>query len=350
MGRFSFFVPALFVCLGLASCMEQGSSEPEDVEIGVNGLFIVNEGGFGSGTASLSHYDMETEDVTDHVFYKANGVPLGDVAQSMTVYDGCGWIVVNNSKVIFSVGLSDMKEKGRITGLTSPRHMQFISATKAYVTDMYERKIAIVDPRTYSVTGSVETGCTTEQLVVYGGYVYVNSWSYGTEILKIDPASDMVVDRLEVGIQPCSMALDSDGGLWVLADGGGWEGNPAGYEKPSLLKVDLGKFEVERELVFNDWISVSDLTIDDDGDTVYWLGSGVWKMDTSSRELPDGPFIPAESGQAFYALAVDPSGGDIFVADAVDYSQNGKVYRYTSDGYLKDDFTVGICPGAFCWH
>ena len=40
---------------------------------------------------------------------------------------------------------------------------------------------------------------------------------------------------------------------------------------------------------------------------------------------------------------------DSYVADAIDYQQQGIVYRYSSEGELIDEFYVGIIPGAFCW-
>lgn len=343
-------MPAFLLCL--ASCMKEQNPGTEDGVAPVKGqsLFVVNEGSFGSGNSSLSCYDISSHTVTNGVFRMVNGVPLGDVGQSMTVHGDKGWIVVNNSKVIFAAGLSDMKERGRIKGFTSPRNIAFVSDTKAYVTDLYDKKITVVNPQTYSMTGSVETGYPTEQMIISGGYMYVNCWSYGSEILKIDLSSDTVVKRIPVGIQPCSMALDSRNRLWVLTDGGGWEGNPAGYEKPGMFRISLSDGEVDANWVFDDYTPVSDLTVSSDGNTLYWLRSGVWKMDISASELPSAPLIPSAAGQIFYSLTVSPSDGDIYVGDAVDYSQNGKVYRYSSDGTFKSEFTVGICPGAFCWY
>ena len=37
------------------------------------------------------------------------------------------------------------------------------------------------------------------------------------------------------------------------------------------------------------------------------------------------------------------------LADAVDYQQQGVVYRYTAKGEPVDEFHVGVAPGAFCW-
>lgn len=50
-----------------------------------------------------------------------------------------------------------------------------------------------------------------------------------------------------------------------------------------------------------------------------------------------------------YGLTVDPDNGDVYVADAIDYQQQGIVYRYTADGDAVDEFYAGVTPGAFCW-
>jgi hypothetical protein len=39
----------------------------------------------------------------------------------------------------------------------------------------------------------------------------------------------------------------------------------------------------------------------------------------------------------------------VYVADAIDYVQQGMIYRYSKDRELIDKFYVGIIPGAFCW-
>ena len=86
---------AALLCLGLslplAGCMEYGPVEPIDVTLPGRGLFISNEGNFTYGNASLSYYDIThsalvtNEDGSNDIFYSANGIPLGDVAQSAIV-------------------------------------------------------------------------------------------------------------------------------------------------------------------------------------------------------------------------------------------------------------------------
>ena len=127
----------------------------EDFNATGAGLFITNEGNFQYGNASLSYYDPETKQVQNEVFFRANGMKLGDVAQSMTIYDNKGWVVVNNSHVIFAIDLNTFKEVGRIENLTSPRYIHFLSDEKAYVTQLWDNRIFIINPRTYEITGHI---------------------------------------------------------------------------------------------------------------------------------------------------------------------------------------------------
>lgn len=71
-------------------------------------------------------------------------------------------------------------------------------------------------------------------------------------------------------------------------------------------------------------------------------------MDIEASRLPVRPFIESRDTK-YYGLTVSPANSDVYVADAIDYQQNGMIYRYSSDGELIDEFYVGIIPGAFCW-
>ena len=336
------------------SCMDYGPIEKEDFEIDNigsgdevtgKGLFITNEGNFMYGNASLSYYDPEKKHVENEVFARANAIKLGDVAQSMVIRNGIGWIVVNNSGVIYAIDINTFKEVGRITGFTSPRYIHFLSDEKAYVTQIWDPRIYIVNPKTYQITGYVETDMdfetgSTEQMVQYDKYVFTNCWSYQNRILKIDTETDKVVDELTIGIQPTSLVMDKYNKMWTITDGG--------YEAPSLYRIDAETFTVEKQFKFKlgDW--PSEVQLNGTRDILYWINNDIWRMPVEADRVPVRPFLEFRDTK-YYGLTVNPNNGEVYVADAIDYQQQGIVYRYSPQGKLIDEFYVGIIPGAFCW-
>lgn len=340
-------------CLGLYSCMDYGPMDEEEFEITeARGLFITNEGNFMFGNASLSYYNPFTRRVENEVFVRANGMKLGDVAQSMTIHNGLGWVVVNNSGVIFAIDLKTFKEVGRVEGFTSPRYIHFVSETKAYVSQLWDNRICVVDPQTYKITGYIKTPMdsgkeSTEQMIQYGQYVFVNCWSYNNKILVIDSETDEIVDEIEVGYQPKSMVLDAFQKLWVLCDGG-FDGSPIGKQVPALYRIDAKSRAIEKEFQFQLEDTPNNLALNGQKDTLYMINRDVWKMGVNDKFFPVQPFIP-EKKTIYYGLTVDPLTSEVYIADAIDYVQSGIIMRYSSNGKLVDEFKVGITPGSFCW-
>jgi DNA-binding beta-propeller fold protein YncE len=192
----------------------------------------------------------------------------------------------------------------------------------------------------------MESG-STEQMVQWGKYIYVNCWSYQNRILKIDTETDKVVDELQVGIQPTSLVMDCYGKMWTITDGG-YDGSPYGYEAPSLYRIDAETFTIEKQFRFAKGDAPSEVQLNGRGDKLYWINNDVWAMDVTAERIPVKPFIPY-SDTLYYGLTIDPRSGEVYVADAIDYVQAGKIYRYSEQGERLDEFYVGIIPGAFCW-
>jgi glutamine cyclotransferase len=353
------FIYIVLIFAMLSSCSESPVDTVFFDFTGNRGVYIVNEGNFMYGNSSLSFYDPSLKSVRNQVFQARNGAPLGDVAQSMCIWNNLGFVVVNNSGKIYVIDSRTAEFKGNISGLSSPRYVHVVNSSKAYVTDLYARKITVFNPQTFQITGAILVNNTkstfnqhsTEQMVQYKNLVFTNCWSYDNKILVIDSNTDQLIDSIEVFKQPNSMVIDRNNKLWVLSDGG-FEGSPYGYENAGLLKIDPETREIERSFRFAKGDYPNNLCVNPTGDTLFYLNRHVWKMAVSERHLPETPFITSEYTSlygGFYSLGIDPLNSDVYIGDAIDHRQNGMVRRYSISGKLTDEFKVGITPGDFAF-
>jgi glutamine cyclotransferase len=316
------------------------------------GLFITNEGNFMYGNASLSYLDLDNNQIYNEVFYKVNGIPLGDVAQSITVRNDLAYIVINNSGGIYVIDINNFKLKGIIRGLTSPRYIHFINDEKAYVSDLYAMEISIVNPKTFKKIGSIDISNgknqhPSEQMVQYQNFVFTNAWSYDNKILVLDSDTDKLVDSIEVGIQPTSICMDKNNKIWAITDGG-YEGSPYGYEEPALYKIDAASRNIEQIIKFEKGDRCAELAMNSTKDTIYFIKNDIWKMSVTNPVFPKEPFIKNKNTK-YYGITIDPSSSDLYLADAIDYVQPGILYRYNSNGILDDEYKIGVIPGSFAF-
>ncbi|MDE7126173.1 MAG: YncE family protein, partial [Muribaculaceae bacterium] len=141
--------------------------------------------------------------------------------------------------------------------------------------------------------------------------------------------------------------LDRYNKLWVLNDGG-YPGNPVGYEAPTLCRIDAETFVIERVFRFRLGDTPAKLQLNGSKDMLYWINDDVWQMDVTSERLPVRPLLDSR-GTKYYGLTVNPVNSEVYVADAIDYQQQGIIYRYTPQGSLISEFYVGVSPAGFCW-
>jgi len=333
------------------SCSKNEDVNNDGVEINKGGVFITNEGNFSVANSSLSYYNSEASVITNNIFYKTNNVPLGDVAQSITINNELIYLVINNSGLIYSIDRSTFKFRGKISDLTSPREMIFINDQKVYVSDLYSSSITIVNPVNYDIIGSVELGKSSDCMVKYEDKVMIANWSsyaqtkINNTIMVVDSDTDVLIDSIVVGIEPNSMVVDKEDQLWVLCSGGFMND-----EMPTLWNINPETLQIIKQFVFTDiQKSPDNLCINGTGDSLFFLDNGIAVMSIHDQQLPDNVLVNEGSGN-YYTLGLHPVDNEIYVSDALDYNQNGIVYRYTTTGTLISSFEVGIIPGCFAFN
>ncbi len=338
--------------LSVIACHEDdpGPDDPNPSIQEAEGFFIINEGTFNFGNASVSYYHFNSGEVTSEVFKTANGYTPGDVLQDFYIQDDTGYLVLNNSGFIQVVDMETFSSIGVIQPFESPRFFLPVADNKAYVSDLYSNSVQVVAMDSGEVTGEIQVPFWTEQMVRVDGKVFVNSpWDVRLDahdhIYVLDSESDLLIDSIQVGVDPADMVL-SENKLWIYCRGSAGEEAPAG-----LVCINTQSMEVERTLSFEDHDLgfAARLALSTSGDTLYYLKNDVFAFPVNNSELPEDPMISAD-GKVLYALGVNPDNGDVLVGDAIDYAQKGKVYMYDSSGGLKQEIDAGVIPAGFVFY
>ena len=266
--------------------MDYGPLDEEAFATSGRGVFITCEGNFTWDNASLSYYDPATRQLENEVFIRANGMKLGDVAQSMSLHDGRAYVVVNNSGAVYEIDPATFRLKGIIEGVVSPRYLLFPNDTTLYVTDLYDPRITVVDSRTNRIRGHIQTNGhkSTEQMVQWGDEVFVNCRSYDNKLLVIDTRTERLVDSISVGRQPSSLVIDRSGRLWTLTDG---------LNEPAILyRIDAATRRIERTFDFPAGDHPARLARNGRRAPLYLKNGRLWRLRLDADRLPDPPLLP----------------------------------------------------------
>lgn len=302
------------------------------------GFFICNEGNFNWGNATLSFYHKTSNTFYADVFKPNNNKSMGDVLQSMLIIDSTAYLMVNNSGKIEMMHPYSFKSKGAIEGFTSPRYMLQVNNNKAYVSDLYENAVWIVNLQSKQISGKIPIPSWTEGMALKGSTAFVCGRS-SNYLYQINTNTDQLIDSLEVGYGPQDVGIDNQGKLWVLTYGNG-------SSAPRLLRVNADNFSIEKSFVFALGSTPSRLNFSENKTTLYWLNNGIWQHFCTDENIPTQPLVAA-AGRNFYGLGIHYEKGEIYASDAKNFVQKSEIIRYNRLGEQLGSFLSGINSGYF---
>lgn len=305
----------------------------------VSGVYVINEGIFQVGNSSISYFDERNGHLTNDVFFAANGYELGDVCQYMIQIGAYYYIVVNGSGRIEVVDASTFKVVTAITECQSPRYILPLSSSKAYVTDLYDNKVHVLNLATQEITGHISIPTWTESIVYANDKVFVSAPA-SEYLLIIDPTKDALIDSIEVGQGVSSMVVDKNNKLWVLSNGN------LGANSSFIAKINVSNNEVE--LLQNLDHRAESLRCSGDLANLYWLEEGVVKLHVDSI-VSYRKKIVAKGSHSWYGLGIHPFTNDVYVSDVYDFLQNSDVFIYSQEGNYKFKFRAGLVSNGFCF-
>lgn len=328
---------SLCCVLCFSACRHEGEMNPstnaEKVCEGQNlthkGIYLLNEGNWGSNKCMLDYFEFATGTYCRDVFgtinpYVTQG--LGDVGNDLKIYGSRLYAVVNASNLIEIMDLNG-KHITSLT-LTNPRNIAFkdqYAYVSSYTNVVYRFDTAAVNILEICAVGPQPEGIEIVENTLFtansGGYNYPN---YDSTLSVVDLLSFKETRRLPVVVNPFLMKSDEHNQLWIISQGD-YLANPS-----CLVCLNTQTLEVTDTID----IRVSDMWLD--GDELYCIAQGSYKIvNVVSHEVTNSAFITdgTDSGiETPYGILVEPETKNVYITDVRQYVAPGKLYCYSAEG------------------
>lgn len=339
----------------LAACKKDKPPEPDvapPAKVAHN-VYVVCEGNYGFGNASLSLYVPSKDSVYDDIYKAVNNQSLGDVFQSMQRIGAYYFLCINNSDKVVVLDTAGWTLVAGIN-IPKPRYILPINETKAYVSTLYSNKLYIINPQTLQITGTIAMPAQNpEGMLLDGSTAYICTWDTACQSLyAINTATDNIERSYTLtGRAPQGVLMDKEHKLWVLA------GNITKGKVASLTRLDPATGQVLSEYMFPGHADPLRPVFNNTRDTLYFVEAnyygqnndhnGIYRMSIYDAALPQQPFVAGSRYQYFWGVDIEPATGNIYIGDPKGFTQRGSVYIYSPDGTQVTSFTTGVGPGHF---
>lgn len=312
--------------------------------------YVSNEGAW-PNNGSVSKVDLSNGVITEFLYEDANqGVSPGAGIQSVAHNSSNGYVVSTGSGGgnLHIVDLTTFTNKASLS-FSYPRYIDF-NGNSAYLTNgSGAGTVYKISTTSNSVSDSVSVGNGPENLLITDDEIIVansGGWGLDSTISFINLGTFKVDTTINVGHKPNDLVEDKNGNIWVSCSGlSQWDAN--GPTAPMLYEINsTTKSVVNSYTVGNQSESISRIAINNAKDVIYYYGAsgGVFAFNIDGSSLNSSAIINGD----FYGIEVDPSTDNILTFDANEFTADGEMSVYSSNGNLIKSYAVGIgANGAF---
>ena len=306
----------------------------------LNGVYILSEGGFSSGTSMLSKLSLPNGNFSQSIFSPGN---IGLYSDGLVFENGNLYLVEQGSfggpgkvyKLNTDGSLINSKEVG-----INPYSLA-ISNGKVYITNGPTSSISVVRESDLSIVKEISVGVYPQEIISLEGKVFVaNNSLWGGDsdstITVISSENDEVISTIIVKPNPSALAISNDNHLLIGCPGEGESGIIFKVELDSFMKVD--SFKV------NDYGFGKDISVDKYSNKIYFKSATnhIVSLDLltgeTNLELID------ENVLFTYGYRYDYLTGNHYLTDAKDFVANGSLNVYSSEGTLLNTYETSTAP------
>jgi len=311
-----------------------------------DGFFVLNEGNFGFGNASVTFVSNDFTSIEQEVFKNVNGIDLGDTAQSMFMFENYAYILVNGSDKIEIANRYTMEHAVTIEdiALKNPRYM--IENNRCGYVSIWgegpnpnDDAIVIINLDTNEVAQTIPIGFVPNKMLKLGNKLFVTlqGWypDINDKVAVIDLTNNTLIQEIVVGDYPDSLVSNNDF-VYVLS-GGKW-----GETGGKISKIDSNTLSVVQTLDFATDENPTNLLRNDDV-FYYSLNGQIYKWDGISNTLPS----LGENGLDGNFYSTTLNNGFMYATDAGDFVSEGSLQVFDlSDNSNVQTLATGIIPNG----
>ena len=349
-------MPLALAALVLNACKKDDTpAVTPPVVNGSAGAYILSEGNFGTNNTKLAFYTVASAQVTGDFFLQQNPtIPagLGDTGNDGIIYGSKLYIIMNGSGNVTVLNAANATFVKTITGFTAFSGPRYAVGTrgKVYVT-AYDNSVKVIDTTSLTIVKTIPVGANPEGIAVADHYLYVaNSGAFNptpdSTVSLIDLNTELEVRKIKVGVNPNKVEVTANGNVFVSSYGN------FGSIAPSVsivntanntTSVPLGTgFTYSHIRAFGNLLYCYNNYPPFGGSPIPQIKvfNAATGFVARNEFVTDGTPVTAS-----YGVNVDQN-GDVWIADAGNFTTSGKVTCFNEAGVKKFSFSTapGISP------
>ena len=323
--------------------------QPASAQFATTAVYIGNQGNFSDANGSISIYNPDSGDLT------TDGIPnLNTLIQSITLHGDTGYVMANTSNRIDVFDAATNTRISQILGIASPRYMTVIDDTKAYVSNLFDNTITVLNLIDNCPEFTVPVGSNPEDIAVSSGRAYVANNGFGADstLTVIDVSTDEVIDTIDLECDgPRMLEVDGQGDVWVFCNGNTVYNDDFTeiIEQTNGQVLVLGghsgavlaRFELDAQIGAAS--AGQDAFYDAITDRAFVVqGSSVLVFNTTTNTQLES--IEISGDEPIGGVAYDADGDRLYLARITGFTTAGFVSVHDLSGMEVDRFDAGIAP------
>ncbi|MCU7614992.1 hypothetical protein N0B16_11140 [Chryseobacterium sp. GMJ5] len=309
-----------------------------------NGIFITNEGNFGTPNASVTFVSKDLSIIEQNIFStNNNNAILGDVLQTIAYNGDSAYLVLNNSNKVQIVNRYTFKKSGEITNqITQPRFIAFANNNIYVTNDQYGggKYVSVYKSSDLSFVKKIDFASTStaERVVEASGSIFVQNASYGfgNTLTRINPSTNEIASVVTLPNGNINKTISNNGSVYVIA---------AGTTNSYIYQISAAG-SIVKTTTLTGIANATNLEIDG-GKYYFSTDNKVYAMDMNATTIPANPLFTVASNSYSTLYGFSVVDGKIFTSDANGFTQDSKITVYSTTGAIIKNFTAGKSSNGF---